>query len=130
MGPYEPPLGMVMFYDKICDMLKSTDATLYIRERPMGVFHVDADRLYRVAGLCDLALYQIKTKGFVDMVPSTVKKIIGGYGKATKSEVASALDQYVGEQEYETNDESDAVATGIAYLIREGYMDANPVSAQ
>lgn len=120
----DAPIGLVMFYDKLCNVLNQNDVRLYIRERPFGVFHVDADRLYRVAGLSDLALFQIRKRAWIDMVSSHVKKIITGAGNATKDDVANRLAPYVGEQEYETNDESDAVAVGVAYLIREGYLDA------
>jgi crossover junction endodeoxyribonuclease RuvC len=53
--------------------------------------------------------------------PSAVKKIVTGNGKAEKDEVAAAvrrLTDYKGE--FACDDESDAAAIGLAYLIREG----------
>ena len=51
-----------------------------------------------------------------------MKKLLTGSGKALKSEVALALESYVGTQKYETDDESDAVAVGIAWLIQENLL--------
>ena len=47
-----------------------------------------------------------------------IKKLLTGNGKASKEEVASALEQYVGRQEYAVSDESDAVAAGVAWLLQ------------
>ena len=85
---------------------------------------MDADRLFRVGGVMDVALWQVKSTIFYDLGATTIKKQVTGNGRASKQEVAKNLDKYVGEQEYATNDESDAIAVGIAYLIKEGYMDA------
>jgi len=48
-----------------------------------------------------------------------VKKLLTGSGKASKTEVAMALERYVATQQYETDDESDAVAVGLAWLIQQ-----------
>ena len=48
--------------------------------------------------------------------------MITGSGKASKQDVADSLERYVGNVQYGTDDESDAVAVGIAWLIREGYL--------
>lgn len=97
---------------------------LYVRERACTSHYMDADRLFRVGGVMDVALWQVKSTIFYDLGATTIKKQVTGNGRASKQEVAKNLDKYVGEQEYATNDESDAIAVGIAYLIKEGYMDA------
>ena len=43
--------------------------------------------------------------------------------------VANALKQYVGALHYETDDESDAVAIGIAWLIENNYLPRQAFSA-
>ena len=43
---------------------------------------------------------------------------MAGDGLAEKQQVADALEAYVGKQEYACDDESDAVAVGIAWLIQ------------
>ena len=52
----------------------------------------------------------------MEIAPTTVKKLLTGSGKASKEEVAAALERFVGKQEYAVDDESDAVAVGIAWL--------------
>lgn len=91
---------------------------------------MDYNRLVRVAGVTDVALWNIKKDVFYDITPSAVKKKITGDGRANKDKVARYLVPYVGEQEYETNDISDATALGITFLIKGGYIDAisNPIS--
>ena len=55
-----------------------------------------------------------------DIYPVTVKKQITGSGKATKEEVAEALVKYVGKLNYRCDDESDATAVAVAWLIQQG----------
>ena len=115
--------GITAFYDKLVSILAEMDVQIYVRERPIIYHMTDADRLYRIAGVSDLALWQTKQAHFYELAPSNVKRIITGNGKATKAMVASRLDPIVGPQTYETDDESDAVACGVAFLIKEGYLD-------
>ena len=42
---------------------------------------------------------------------------------AEKDEVASALEQFVGVQDYACDDESDAVAVAIAWLLQKNLID-------
>ena len=67
--------------------------------------------------MTDLAVWMTCRRVFYEIAPSTVKKALTGTGRAVKSEVAAALEQYVGSHEYATDDESDAVAVGITWLI-------------
>ncbi len=50
------------------------------------------------------------------------EKTLTGSGKASKEEVAAVLERYVGRQEYATDDESDDVAVGITWLIRNSFI--------
>lgn len=67
-------------------------------------------------GIADLAAWRQKHATYCELAPTTIKKLLTGSGKATKEEVAAALERYVGRQSYATDDESDAVAAGIAWL--------------
>ena len=51
---------------------------------------------------------------WTELAPATIKKLLTGSGKADKETVAKVLTQYVGHHLYASDDESDAVATGIA----------------
>ena len=63
-------------------------------------------------------------KEFEEIAPLSVKKSVTGNAKADKEEVARCLESYVGKLEYECDDESDAVAVGIAWLIQHGYIES------
>lgn len=115
--------SLSMLFDVFVDFVASLDTKIYIRERAVVFHYVDTDRLMRVGGAMDVALYKTKEDVFYDLTPTTVKKVITGNGRASKQAVARMLKRYVGEQTYETDDESDAVAVGVAFLIKEGYID-------
>ena len=73
----------------------------------------------KVVGLMDFMLGDTE---WFEIYPVTVKKLITGSGKAEKSEVATALEKYIGKQEYKCDDESDAAAVGVAWLIQQGQL--------
>lgn len=97
---------------------------IYLREKPIMGHFMDTDRLLRVAGISDMILWKFRRQQFFDIAPSSIKLLVAGSGSARKDAVASFLELYVGPQEYATDDESDAVAIGIAFLIKEGYIDS------
>lgn len=62
------------------------------------------------------------------MNTQTIKKTVGGSASKkedTKQLIANALQKYIGKQTYETDDESDAVGVGIAFLISANVIAAN-----
>lgn len=115
--------GLAIFFDQLTSLLAPVDATVFVREKAVISHIADTDRLLRVGGVADVALWQVKRTGWHELAPTTVKKIVTGKGTATKAMVARYLKPYVGDQVYETDDESDAVAVGVAFLLREGYLD-------
>jgi crossover junction endodeoxyribonuclease RuvC len=95
--------------------------TFFVREA--GILHqgTPAEKnLSKVEGLMDWIIWKLAGKEWYTIYPSTVKKLIAGSGNAEKDEVAAALEKYVGKQEYKYDDESDAVAVVIAWLIQQG----------
>lgn len=93
-----------------------------VRERAFTRFSRDTQALFKVIGIADLAAWQTRQSAFCEVAPKTVKKVLTGNGNASKAEVAQRLSAYVGEQEYECDDESDATAVGIAWLIENDYV--------
>ena len=81
--------------------------------------------LHKVIGVADLYAWGLGGRKFEEIPAVTVKKYITGNHLAEKDDVASALSKFVGEREYACDDESDAVAVGISWLIKEGKLD-NP----
>ena len=81
--------------------------------------------LHKVVGVSDLYAWGFGGREFAEVHPKTVKKLITNDPNAKKDVVALSLPQFVGDQEYACDDESDAVAVGVAWLISQGMID-NP----
>ena len=80
--------------------------------------------LHKVVGISDLYAWALGARVFDEIHPKTIKKLVANDQLAEKDAVASALAQFVGEREYACDDESDAVAVGIAWLIQQGMIDS------
>lgn len=79
--------------------------------------------LHKVVGVSDLYAWGFGQKEFQEISPITIKTLIGGERGASKDQVADGLEPYVGKYEYTVDDESDAVAVGVAWLISNKYLD-------
>lgn len=80
--------------------------------------------LHKVVGVSDLYAWGLGGRIFEEVHPKTIKKLVANDQLAEKEAVASALAQFVGEREYECDDESDAVAVGVAWLLLNGMIDS------
>lgn len=94
---------------------------VFIRERGFSRFAAETQTIFRMVGVTDLLIWRLAGKSFDQIAPKEVKKFVAGDGKATKVSVAASLPYYVGDIQYASDDESDAVAVGIAWLIKNGY---------
>ena len=81
--------------------------------------------LHKVVGISDLYAWAFGGRVFEEIPPKTIKKLVANDPNAEKDAVASALEQFVGPMEYACDDESDAVAVGIAWLLQHNLID-NP----
>lgn len=96
----------------------------YVRETEVMHMKVPSERsLSKVVGLMDWLLWDIGQQEWHSIYPVTIKKLITGSGKAQKEEVAEGLEKYVGKLNYRCDDESDAVAVAIAWLIQQGEIE-------
>lgn len=95
-----------------------------VREKGFVRYQNETIALAKVAGVADIAVWNTLKKEFYEMAPVMIKKVVTNNARATKEEVASSLKDYVGERTYEVDDESDAVAVGVAWLIRAGKLPA------
>lgn len=73
--------------------------------------------LHKVVGIADLYAWALGSRQFDEIDPQAVKVSVANNKEATKEEVAKALSAFVGEREYECDDESDAVAVGVSWLL-------------
>lgn len=97
-----------------------------VRERGFSRFSTETQAIYRVVGITDMALYEVLKLEWAEIAPLSVKKTITGNGKSTKQEVALSLGKYltepIAEFNFEGDDEADAIAVGVAWLINNGYV--------
>lgn len=108
--------------------LMNNSTMILVREEALANISTSAKTiqvLHKVVGVSDLYAYAFGGKQFEEISPKTVKKLVTGDGLAEKDVVAKCLERYVGPQEYACDDESDAVAVGVAWLIEKGWLDAH-----
>ena len=92
------------------------DGFYFVREKMILNKKVPSERdVAKVVGIMD---YYLNEQEWYEIYPVTIKCLIAGSGKAEQQEVANALSMYVGTQEYKNDDESDATAVAIAWLIQ------------
>lgn len=115
---------------KFGEFLQLDPEATVVRERAFSKFHRETQTLNKVVGVTDMLLWQSQETQFLELTPTQIKKAIGNHPRADKDQVAAGLIPYIGEHEYTTDDESDAVAVAIAFLIIEGYLDPAFESAE
>ena len=108
---------------EIEEHLSDYTVDVYVRERGLSRFNAEVQALFRVVGISDLVAWRSSHDAFFELAPASVKKLITGNGKASKEQVASCLETYIGNQDYLSDDESDACAVGIAWLIDNGFLE-------
>lgn len=95
--------------------------TAIIRERGFSQHAATTQALFKVVGVADLTFAD--DGEIVEIPPATVKKALTGSGRAEKAEVADKVRQRLrlpSDYRFATDDESDACAVALAYLIAEG----------
>jgi crossover junction endodeoxyribonuclease RuvC len=95
---------------------------LICREDFVGRTSKQSHPVYSAWGSVDKALNKFGINFTVPAISqSAVKKAVVGSGKAEKAEVAEAVRKWTGYKgEFGSDDESDACAIGLAYLINKG----------
>lgn len=93
-----------------------------VREDFVGRTSKQAHPVYSAWGACDKALNKFGLNFTTPAISqSKVKKLVVGKGKAEKAEVEEAVRKWTGYTgDFACDDESDAVAIGLAYLIENG----------
>lgn len=88
----------------------------FVREKMILNKKVPSERdVAKVVGIMD---YYLDKQEWHEIYPVTIKCLIAGSGRAEKSEVATSLRSYVGDLKYRNDDESDATAVAVAWLIQ------------
>lgn len=71
-----------------------------------------------VVGIMDLLTWQLGEYSWDEIYPVTIKKLVTGNGKAEKQKVADCVAQYFSNLPFKNDDESDAAAVAVAWLIQ------------
>lgn len=106
--------------DVLAELRDRYEYKAIIRERGFSRFPRTTQTLFKVVGICDLVFKDVK---IVEIPPTTVKKQVTGNGKADKEDVEKAVRKLLklhGNTRFATDDESDACAVCLAYLMKEG----------
>lgn len=112
----------------LSEFLSGNHVKLAVRERAFTQFNAETQAIHKVVGVSDMVAWHILEMSFQELAPSSVKKYVTGWGMATKEEVAEAIDNYISKHaQWYYDDESDAVAVGLAWLIKNCYLDCKPL---
>lgn len=104
------------------DVLERYDFDYIVFEKGFNKFAIATQQIQRTLGVLMLTLYRKEIEDFLEISPTSVKKAITGNGKASKAELAEALEQYVGKLKYKTDDESDSVGVALALAIQKNWL--------
>ena len=101
--------------DHLLIVKKEFPTSTIVLENGFFRFVLSTEALYRVQGA---VMYAFSDCNQIFYPPSTVKKTVAGKGTSKKEEVQrSVLDRYP-DLVFANNDESDAVAVGLTYFIK------------
>lgn len=119
------PEKLANIYFNLADLLSRHDITDVVREKGFSMHSTVTQKLFRVVGVVDFCLYcEGFTTSIPEIPPTVVKKTLTGKGKASKEEVADGILKHLTKPQrqegiyFRSDDESDAVAVGIAYCIK------------
>lgn len=110
----------------ITNVVPNTDKQVIFLRQHIAPNHFNENAVVEVVGFLNWYIYKFhecihSNKEWYELYPVTVKKEMTGNGKAQKHQVAYELFKYPHcGKNYKTDDESDAVALGLAFLIRHG----------
>lgn len=107
-------------------LLRTNTPTHIVREKAFSRFAQTTMTINKVVGVSDLVAYQVTELPVHEIAVTSVKKHVTGNGKADKAEVARAVIKRlrIDKPHYFANDdESDAVAVGLAYYIEKGMIE-------
>lgn len=93
-------------------------STFFVREAAFNSRAAQSEiGIFEGVGMTNWVLWKFGAQ-WEQIYPVSVKKLITGSGKADKQQVANSLKNYLGDHEYHSDDESDAAAVGVAWLIQ------------
>lgn len=115
-------------YNRIDKMFKEHSVDYVVREKGFSRFAATTQKLFKVMGIADLVSVRNGVTGELpELAPTTVKKALTGSGKGDKLQVMAAVRGYLvpeqTEYKFPSDDVSDAVAVGIAFLFEKKLLE-------
>lgn len=110
--------------ERICDflglILAKYPVDTVVREKGVTRFNKATQAIFRVVGIADYVAWETSELICEEVGITEAKKLITGSGRAEKEQVAAAVMQYLtAPVEFAVDDESDAVAVGVAYCLKQ-----------
>lgn len=112
---------------ELASYIDSDPDLILVRERGFHRFARETENIFKMVGVSDYIAWAHAQKSFDEITPTSVKKTLTGKPRASKEEVAAMLPLYIGGVVFDFDDESDAVALGICWLIQHEYIDVKGV---
>ena len=75
------------------DVFRSHPVDIVVKERGFSKGHISTQALFKVAGVADLMSFSFGHDNMAELTPAQVKKAVTKNGKASKEEVAEALEK-------------------------------------
>lgn len=116
--------------EEIAFLIRKYQPEHIVREKGFSRFAATTQALFKVVGVSDYISHRDVGKAVDEIAVTTVKKAVTGDGRADKQAVQDAVLRIlqIDTTDYFTNDdESDACAVGIAYLLGKKLIDKGAV---
>ena len=111
-------------YEECFKYATNMGITVIVKESAFAKFNRETAAINKAHGVVDYVLWHYRGIVPEELTAMAIKKDVAGTGRATKEDVDASLEQFVGKLSYSCDDESDAVACAIAWLIENGYIDS------
>lgn len=125
------PHGQILdeIYEATFAYMADMNIALAVKESSFARFSRETEAINKAHGIIEYVLWHYRDMSPQELAATHIKKVITNKGTATKEDVEAALEKFVGKIYYECDDESDAVAVAIAWLLDNGYID-NPYNQE
>lgn len=91
-----------------------------VRERGFTKGNLATQQIFKATGVCEMTVAERGIGDITQYAPTTIKKYLGGHGRASKEDVARGVLEYFPKTVFESDDVSDAVAVVLTFLKDKG----------
>ena len=103
-----------------CQNIDKMIPIYFVREKAFNSRGAQSEiGIFEVVGITNLYLHSVYGKEWSEIYPVSVKKIITGTAKAEKKDVETSLNKYLPPIEFANDDESDAAAVAVSWILQQ-----------